>query len=285
MRKNWLKALGASAIIIVLFISILIFTNQKVPAKSNDKEKQTNEIEEIEVKETKEVKEVIHQSKNNVLMKAFDASDGHLLGTNISIWSQIKEGDYTIEEMEEIVLECAGLLDLEKDAIIEITEDDHYSKVMVTNQKEEELYITTLMENFKKEDSSVESYLLIDLYLSNQYKDFTQIEDAIVDYFTGQGFDYEYAITINGTFSNKMNTDIMREVIGRTFKSIDGQIIEGMEDTEYGEMVSLTGYSPKLQNDIQLAGEQINLNAAMRYSEHDDKTYIWIGTPLIATEY
>ena len=82
-----------------------------------------------------------------------------------------------------------------------------------------------------------------------------------------------------------MNTDIMREVVGRTFKSIEGQIIEGMEETEYGHMVSLTGYSPRLENDILLAGDQINLNAAMRYSDYDDKTYIWIGTPLIATQY
>lgn len=88
-----------------------------------------------------------------------------------------------------------------------------------------------------------------------------------------------------GTFPNKMNTDIMKEVINKTFYSADGQVIEGMEETEYGGMVSLTGYSEKLQNNIQLAGDQINLNVAMRYSNYDDKTYIWIGTPLIATEY
>jgi hypothetical protein len=282
MRKNWLKALGASAIIIVLFLSILFFTNQEVPAKSNDEEEKPSvEFEENEkIHEVKETK-----GHDNVLMTAFDASDGQLEGTNISIWSQIKDGDYTLEEMEEISLECASILDLEKDAEIDITEDGDYNKIMVTNQKDEDIYITIVMENFKKEGLSIESYLLIDLYLSNHYKDICQVEEIILDYFTKQGFEYQYAMTIYGTFSNKLNTDIMREVIGKTFESIEGQIIEGMEETEYGQMVSLTGYSPKLENNIQLAGDQINLNAAMRYSEHDDKTYIWIGTPLIATEY
>lgn len=276
MRRNWLKALGASAIIIVIFISILIFTNQQVPAKSNEEE-QERKIEKTIIKEVKK--------DDNVLMTAFEASEGQLEGTNISIWSQIKEGDYNLEEMEEISLECASLLDLEKNAEIDITEDGDYNKVMVTNQKEEDIYITIVMENLKKEGLATESYLLVDLFLSKNYKDITRIEDAILDYFTKNKFDYENAITILGTFSNKMNIDIMREVIGKTFKSIDGQVIEGMEETEYGDMVSLTGYSPKLQNNIQLAGEQINLNAAMRYSEHDQKTYIWIGTPLISTEY
>lgn len=276
MKKRSIKTLGALAIITALFVSIFIFTNQQVPAKSND-QKGEKAIEKLAIKQA-----ILDEE---VLETAFKASEGELEGTAISIWSQIKGKVYTIEEMEEITLECANLLNLEKNAEIESTNEETYNKVIITNQKQDEIYFTTFMESFKKEGMATESYLSVDLYLSEQYNDLTKIKDKVLSYFEEHGFNYEYSITMIGTFPNKMNTDIMKEVINKTFYSADGQVIEGMEETEYGGMVSLTGYSEKLQNNIQLAGDQINLNVAMRYSNYDDKTYIWIGTPLIATEY
>ena len=50
-------------------------------------------------------------------------------------------------------------------------------------------------------------------------------------------------------------------------------------------MYKRQGYSPKLADAIQLAGERVNLNIAMKSSDDLNKAFIWIGSPLIATDY
>lgn len=58
--------------------------------------------------------------------------------------------------------------------------------------------------------------------------------------------------------------------------------VEGMEDEN---IISVSAYSSKLKEYIKLGSEKINLNVAIRYSSFDDKTYIWVATPIIAIEY
>ena len=50
--------------------------------------------------------------------------------------------------------------------------------------------------------------------------------------------------------------------------------------------ISVTADSKILQgNDLEYLGNNINLNIGMRYSEDEDKTLIYIATPIIKLDY
>lgn len=48
---------------------------------------------------------------------------------------------------------------------------------------------------------------------------------------------------------------------------------------------SISGYSPALPEGIKLGDKHINVNMAIRYSPLDNRTYVIIGSPVIAGEY
>lgn len=51
-------------------------------------------------------------------------------------------------------------------------------------------------------------------------------------------------------------------------------------------MVSITAYSELFdENYLEYLGNKINLNIGIRYSEDDDKTLIYIATPIIKLDY
>ncbi|OZV13462.1 hypothetical protein CIW83_04260 [Tissierella sp. P1] len=50
-------------------------------------------------------------------------------------------------------------------------------------------------------------------------------------------------------------------------------------------LVSYTAYTPLIESSIFSGEKKVNLNLAIRYNENEDKTYIWIGTPIITTGY
>ncbi len=56
---------------------------------------------------------------------------------------------------------------------------------------------------------------------------------------------------------------------------------EEIDRVESENMVSITAYSELFdENYLEYLGNKINLNIGIRYSEDDDKTLIYIATPL-----
>ncbi|WP_213818637.1 YwmB family TATA-box binding protein [Garciella nitratireducens] len=260
--KNFVKGLGIAIIICILSFSILGFFKE-VPANQQ-----------------------INLVDAETLMKSFHASEANLESIKLNFGSEIENKKYTQKQMEKIILDCIQELGLEKQSKIEIKKDQNHQKVTATSQKGEEIYVNILMENLDVEEQSKNTYFLIDLCL-NEHNSFqlSEIERKIINYFTELGLDYQYSMTVIGTFDKKINTDEMRGIIKNTFEVVDAKILEGMQQEQYSEMVSMSGYSPQIYNNIQLSGKKMNINAAMRYNEYNEKTYLWIGVPLIATEY
>ena len=50
-------------------------------------------------------------------------------------------------------------------------------------------------------------------------------------------------------------------------------------------ITSYTVFTPYIDNYIFFFRKRVNLNLAIRYNEYENRTYIWIGTPIITTGY
>lgn len=58
--------------------------------------------------------------------------------------------------------------------------------------------------------------------------------------------------------------------------------IDGMNSEQ---LVSVTGFTSEIKDSLEIGAKEVNLNIAMRYHNEDDRTYIYIGSPLLAGEY
>ena len=61
---------------------------------------------------------------------------------------------------------------------------------------------------------------------------------------------------------------------------------EKISDIEEENFLSVNAYSKLLkENNFKYLDREINLNIGIRYSEDDDKTMIYIATPIIKIDY
>ena len=63
---------------------------------------------------------------------------------------------------------------------------------------------------------------------------------------------------------------------------LNGKIVDEYKDEN---LISLTGFTDYIDYNILAGEDRINLNIALRYYEYDNKTIIWIGTPIITSGY
>ncbi|MGI6284262.1 YwmB family TATA-box binding protein [Neomoorella humiferrea] len=68
----------------------------------------------------------------------------------------------------------------------------------------------------------------------------------------------------------------------KILKTLEAQKVEGIED---GELLSVSAYTSRLPDFLEVAGRKVNVNVALRYHAVEGKTYIYLGCPLLGGEY
>lgn len=58
-----------------------------------------------------------------------------------------------------------------------------------------------------------------------------------------------------------------------------------VERLTMGSLVSISAYSPDVRQALTLDKNSVNINMALRYNSLENKTYVYVGSPLITTEY
>ena len=73
------------------------------------------------------------------------------------------------------------------------------------------------------------------------------------------------------------------DILENILYNMNAKEIDKMEDDN---LISVTAYSNLLtENDLDYLDNKINLNIGIRYSENEDKTLIYMATPIIKLDY
>lgn len=156
------------------------------------------------------------------------------------------------------------------------------------DEKEKQVYIQS--NNLDKsisiigiKKSSRESYIIVDILDNKVYKNIVDIYTILEKSLYKYSQNVDISTCISGEFSKKKHfskyDDIFQEILYN-------MCAEEIDRVENENMISLTAYSELLEkNYLEYLGNKINLNIGIRYSEDDDKTLIYIATPIIKLDY
>lgn len=105
---------------------------------------------------------------------------------------------------------------------------------------------------------------------------------GITDILRSYGVEPEVNISITGCIKEHLSESEVEQLCSRVFKSISADKVEGISDDG---LISVSAFSPSIREAIRFNGKRVNVNLASRYNSYEGKTYIWLATPVIMTEY
>lgn len=189
------------------------------------------------------------------------------------------EYDIDSNEIKSICIELMSNLGMEES---NIKIEDKWS------QNEKQIYIQA-----KNEDTSVsivgikksssESYIMVDILNNKVYKNIVDIYDILENYLHKYSQDVEIYTCIAGEYSKKLQIDKYNDILNKILYNMNAKVIEKVQEENF---LSVSAYSKLLkENYLESFGNKINLNIGIRYSEDDEKTLIYIATPIIKLDY
>lgn len=187
--------------------------------------------------------------------------------------------DITKNEIKDICIDIINDLGLEES---DIKWEEKWG------EKEKQIYIqsNTLDKSISIigiKKSSNESYIIVDILDNKVYKDIVDIYTILEKSLYKYSNIVDISTCISGEFYKKLQFDKYDDILQEILYNMCAEEIDRVENEN---MISITAYSKLLEeNYLEYLGNKINLNIGIRYSEDDDKTLIYIATPIIKLDY
>jgi len=218
-----------------------------------------------------------------LLSRMLKISGAEPLTSEIYMWGSIQDRSYTTEDCEKIAIELCSRFDaidgrFEK----ETYEDESLWKINFKGMTSSSEIINASV-CFNKEKANPETgYVYISVTGNTDGRELYETRQDLLEIFKKYGINVRTNSCITGKFDGKLDKLEFTRVSKDMFEKISAKKVEGIED---GNLISVSAYSPSIDDYISINGNKVNLNLAIRYNEREDRTYIWIGTPVITSEY
>ena len=128
-----------------------------------------------------------------------------------------------------------------------------------------------------------EYYIIVDILNNKVYKDIVDIYRNLDDTLSKYSDDVEICVCIAGEYTKKLHLDKCNDILQNILYNMNAKEIDRVNEENF---VSVRAYSNLLaENDLEYLENKINFNIGIRYSENEDKTLIYMATPIIKLDY
>jgi hypothetical protein len=224
---------------------------------------------------------VIAYTEEEALITSFESTGADILESTISCWTKLDGRFRTMKQIEASMAGIVSRINLEDSTVVKSVESDgQLNKIVLYGSKEEKTY-SIAIESVKQEDQG-ETYIVFDVSMDKSYEDLMTERRNIVNALQVDETSINFSSCIIGTYKGRMAEKEADKKSRIALQSIKAEKVEGIENEE---LKSISAFSSSVGGYVLSDQSRVNVQLAIRYSSYDDKTYIWIGTPLIPMGY
>lgn len=131
--------------------------------------------------------------------------------------------------------------------------------------------------------NSKEFYIIVDILNNKVYKNIENVYVKLENELNKYSDKVNINICIAGEYTNKLNNAKISAILEKILYNMYAEKIDDIEEENF---LSVNAYSKLLkENNLKYLDREMNLNIGIRYSEDDDRTTIYMATPIIKIDY
>lgn len=224
-------------------------------------------------------------SPEKLLVNAFQSSGAKIVSSEIYFRGKIdRAGSSNLQGLGEIASKLAKVLDCTENGLAKKTinnEDLEGVEINGTSGKNLSIAISAVMS--KSELQPKNCYITASVVDKAGAQDMVELRSRVVSMLGRYGiFNPSVNSCMTGSYEGKLDNNNLNDICVKIFKSADARKVEGISENN---LISVSAYTPSIGQAVEVNGRRVNLNLAVRFNSYEKKTYIWLATPVITTEY
>ncbi|HPT91607.1 MAG TPA: YwmB family TATA-box binding protein [Acetivibrio sp.] len=218
------------------------------------------------------------------LEKAFEASGANFVSSEFYVHAEVGKEYKSFEELSRMADSLAADMNIEKNDLYsrKLVGNDSIDKMEIIGTAGEGKRINICAHSERNDDGNVQSYITVSVTVDSTKYELEDIYKGLLKTLDKYKISSKINTCITGCFEGKLNYDALNKVCIRVLKNADAKKVNGITNNN---LISVSAYSPGIDNTILENGKKVNMNLAIRYNSYENKTYIWIAIPVITIEY
>lgn len=224
-----------------------------------------------------------NSSDCEIVTKVFHSSGAEIARLQVNGWVTVKASDIDQDSAEAYLNHrIHGLSEFGFTGIVENGHDGQSSVLVTEGTIDPGIYIRVVLKNAVDFDESGGGliYLTASVAAQNRSLNLVELNKYLLLIMPEQNIHRSVVLTgsLPGKTSPSEVNDIVREMVYIT----DAQNVQILET---GGLVSISAYSPSVRQRLTFGESSVNINIALRYNSIENRTYLYVGSPIISNEY
>ncbi|MHB1127138.1 MAG: YwmB family TATA-box binding protein [Bacillota bacterium] len=229
----------------------------------------------------------VHPSggKELLVYQAFQAADADLDEIILQAWAQINGRNMTIEELAGIARQTAASMGAEQGLTMDTKTEEYMRIVNMEASPEPGTHLHIGVQNLYPQPGSagvVETYLMVTWSERGTAANLEARLWNLQSAYKNLAVTPKVTVGLTGTVPGHLTSEAAEKKINQIFGAVAGREKEALREAG---LISVSGFSRLIPDSVNTGLTKINLQAALRYHPVDDRTYIYVGSPLLPGEY
>ena len=219
------------------------------------------------------------------LIQAFNNTEFSIKESQISASGLYNRTFMSEEKKIEVLNDIAEKLSLQPGFEYNIIQEGSFQEIKLTKRSRNattNIKIVTLEKTISENVKEAENYLIIDIKLYNNINSLIYFKDLLEETLKAYNVDTQVTIHIMGEKPGRLSSLEKQEITRELFRNISAK---EREQFITNDIYSIYGHTPIIKEYIVSNNKRINVDIALTYSEAQDKTYLYLATPLITIPY
>ncbi|MDD4752577.1 MAG: YwmB family TATA-box binding protein [Desulfitobacteriaceae bacterium] len=222
------------------------------------------------------------KSVEHPMLAAFQASEAYFSDAKVQGWAEINHDFLSVAALNDLGNKVEEVLGKHSVLTRKEISDEGFNSLEISGRAESGGNVSVIFQSLTNEREENGTYLVVNISDTRGVGEILSIREKIMDIFTEFDRTPEINELLVGYVEGQLPAKDCRNKIKNIFQAAGGKLFGGIEESGY---ISKTGFVSNLPAVVEVNGKQVNMQVAASFNEIDCRTYIYIGSPLVCSDY
>lgn len=215
------------------------------------------------------------------LETAFEESGAEFLSLSAQCRAQIDSEFHDGKTLACYYEELRGILGDDDLLSFDEYDDEGYAGFSISGVTEQGFQLNLVVQSLSG-GSEDETYIIVELADESSIRHLNDMRLYMEKIFGLVSADAEPFYMIEGSYDEIKSTREKKSIAKKIFRVFNGKIEERIKEDDY---LSYSGYTDQFSYSLNSDNHPVNLQAALSDNEEEGRTHLYLGTPLVFSDY
>lgn len=189
------------------------------------------------------------------------------------------------QEAKELLASLAEKIGLDNSYTINETRNKTSGEITLTKtakRAQTKMRFITYEEQGEDNIIQAKQYLVMELTLYESADSALSYKNLFNHILQDYDFSKQFTVSLKGQYAGKLTLEERNVITDKLLKDIKADVVSERRSTDF---YTIYAYTRLIDNYKEVSGEKINVSLAMNYNESENKTYLYLATPLIKDDF